>query len=93
MLMVTSQIVLRVREPQPPRPYRTPGGIVTTSFTLVVAVLAVVATFLIDITATGALIVFAVIMGYFGFYSRKRLVFATADEEFQAIPDAEEGLS
>ncbi|OZC32637.1 ethanolamine permease [Gordonia polyisoprenivorans] len=94
VLMMISHIVLRVREPQLPRPYRTPGGMVTTSFALVVAVLAVIATFLVDITAaTGCLIVFAVIMGYFGFYSRKRLVFATADEEFQAIADAEEGLS
>ena len=94
VLMMVSHIVLRIREPEMPRPYRTPGSIVTTSFALVIAVLAVVATFLVDIkAATGCLIVFALFMAYFGFYSRKRLVFATADEEFEAIADAEEGLS
>ncbi len=45
VLMMVSHIVLRVREPGMPRPYRTPGGIITTSFALVVAALSVVATF------------------------------------------------
>ena len=94
VLMMVSHIVLRIREPELARPYRTPGGIVTTGFALVIAVLALVATFLVDIkAATGCLIVFALFMAYFGLYSRKRLVFASADEEFEAIADAEEGLS
>lgn len=94
VLMMVSHIVLRIREPELPRPYRTPGGIVTTAFALVIAVLALVATFLVDIkAATGCLIVFALFMTYFGLYSRNRLVFASADEEFEAIADAEEGLS
>ena len=46
--MMVSHIVLRRREPDMPRPYRTPGGIVTTGFALVIAALAVVATFLVD---------------------------------------------
>ena len=94
VLMMVSHIVLRIREPELARPYRTPGGIVTTGFALVIAVLALVATFLVDINAaTGCLIVFALFMTYFGLYSRNRLVFASADEEFEAIADAEEGLS
>lgn len=94
VLMMISHIVLRIREPELARPYRTPGGIATTAFALVIAVLALVATFLVDIkAATGCLIVFALFMAYFGLYSRKRLVFASADEEFEAIADAEEGLS
>ncbi|MFW0794188.1 ethanolamine permease [Gordonia sp. CPCC 205515] len=94
VLMMVSHIILRKREPEMPRPYRTPGGIVTTGFALVIAVLAVIATFLVDIKAAiGCVIVFALFMGYFGLYSRKRLVFATADEEFAAIADAESGLS
>ena len=94
VLMMISHIVLRIREPELARPYRTPGGIVTTAFALVIAVLALVATFLVDIkAATGCLIVFALFMAYCGLYSRKRLVFASADEEFEAIADAEEGLS
>ena len=94
VLMMISHIVLRRHEPDMSRPYRTPGGIVTTGFALVIAVLALVATFLVDIkAATGCLIVFALFMTYFGLYSRNRLVFASADEEFEAIADAEEGLS
>ncbi|WP_066906395.1 ethanolamine permease [Millisia brevis] len=94
VLMMLSHIVLRVREPEMDRPYRTPGGVVTTGFALTIAVLAVIATFLVDVRAAGGcLIVFALFMAYFGAYSRRRLVFASADEEFAAIADAEKGLS
>ncbi|MGV9709299.1 ethanolamine permease [Gordonia sp. NPDC003424] len=94
VLMMISHIVLRFREPDMARPYRTPGGIVTTGFALVVALLAVIATFLVDVKAAiGCVIVFALFMAYFGLYSRKRLVFASADDEFAAIADAEGGLS
>ena len=66
VLMMVSHIVLRVREPDMPRPYRTPGGIVTTSFALVIAALSVVATFLVDSTAAlWCLVVFAGVHGLF----------------------------
>ena len=51
VLMMVSHIVLRRREPEMPRPYRTPGGVATTGFALAVAVIAVVATFLVDSVA------------------------------------------
>ena len=35
VLMMVSHIVLRRREPDMPRPYRTPGGVATTGFALV----------------------------------------------------------
>jgi ethanolamine permease len=93
VLMMVSHIVLRVREPEMPRPYRTPGGIVTTSFALVVAALSVVATFVVDSTAAfWCLIVFAAFMAYFGFYSRHHLVANSPDEEFAALAAAEEEL-
>jgi ethanolamine permease len=93
VLMMISHIVLRVREPDMPRPYRTPGGIVTTSFALVVAALSVVATFVVDSTAAfWCLIVFAAFMAYFGLYSRHRLVANSPDEEFAALAAAEEDL-
>jgi ethanolamine permease len=93
VLMMISHIVLRVREPEMPRPYRTPGGIVTTSFALVIAALSVVATFLVDSTAAlWCLIVFAAFMAYFGLYSRHRLVANSPDEEFAALAAAEEEL-
>ena len=76
------------------RPYRTPGGVVTTGFALVVAVLAVIATFLVDsVAALGCLIVFALFMAYFGLYSRHHLVANSPDEEFAALAAAEEELN
>ena len=93
VLMMVSHIVLRIREPHMPRPYRTPGGIVTTSFALVIAALSVVATFVVDSTAAfWCLVVFAGFMAYFGFYSRHRLVANSPDEEFAALAAAEEEL-
>ncbi|TKV57822.1 ethanolamine permease [Nakamurella flava] len=93
VLMMVSHIVLRVREPEMPRPYRTPGGVITTGFALVVAVLAVVATFLVDSTAAlWCLGAFAAFMAWFGFYSRHHLVAASPDEEFAALAAAEDDL-
>ncbi|WP_348728178.1 amino acid permease, partial [uncultured Mycolicibacterium sp.] len=94
VLMMVSHIVLRVRAPEMERPYRTPGGVVTTGFALVVAVLAVIATFLVDsVAALGCLIVFALFMAYFGLYSRHHLVANSPDEEFAALAAAEEELN
>jgi ethanolamine permease len=94
VLMMISHIVLRVREPGMPRPYRTPGGVATTGFALVIAALAVVATFLVDSTAaTWCLVVFAAFMAYFGIYSRHHLVANSPDEEFAALADAEKDIS
>src|SRR6185369_13669395 len=90
VLMMVSHIVLRRREPDMPRPYRTPGGVVTTGFALVIAVLAVIATFLVDhVAALCCLLVFAAFMAYFGLYSRHRLVANSPDEEFAALAAAE----
>ncbi|MGL4304604.1 MAG: ethanolamine permease [Mycobacteriaceae bacterium] len=93
VLMMISHIVLRVREPQMPRPYRTPGGVITTGFALIIAVFAVVATFVVDRTAAlWCLGMFAAFMGYFGFYSRHHLVANSPDEEFAALAAAEDEL-
>ncbi|MEV3903825.1 ethanolamine permease [Mycobacterium sp. NPDC050551] len=94
VLMMISHIVLRRREPDMPRPYRTPGGVVTTGFALVIAALSVVATFVVDSTAaTWCLVVFAAFMAYFGFYSRHHLVANSPDEEFAALADAEKDVT
>ncbi|WP_433802227.1 ethanolamine permease [Actinomycetospora sp. CA-084318] len=93
VLMMVSHIVLRRREPDMPRPYRTPGGTATTGFALVVACIAVVATFLVDtVAALCALGAFALFMAWFGFYSRHHLVASAPDEEFAALAAAEEAL-
>jgi ethanolamine permease len=94
VLMTLSHIVLRRREPDLPRPYRTPGGVVTTGIAFVLAVAAVVAVFFVDETA--ALItaaIFLVALAYFWFYSRHRLVADAPEEEFEAIERAEAELA
>lgn len=93
VLMSLSHIVLRRREPELHRPYRTPGGIVTSSVAFVLACAAVVATFLVDPKAAGmALILYVVAVGYFTLYSRHRLVAAAPEEEFAALAEAEAEL-
>ncbi|MFF6847641.1 ethanolamine permease [Streptomyces antimycoticus] len=93
-LMSLSHIVLRRREPGLDRPYRTPGGTVTSSIAFVLACSALVATFLVDKDAAFiALGVYAVALAYFAFYSRHRLVAAAPEEEFAALAEAEAELS
>ncbi|OBJ96545.1 ethanolamine permease [Mycolicibacterium fortuitum] len=93
VLMMVSHIVLRVREPNMPRPYRTPGGIATTGFALVVAVVALIATFVVSPVAAGlCLAVFCAFMLYFALYSRHRLVANSPDEEFAMLAEAESAL-
>ncbi|MFN6545803.1 ethanolamine permease [Mycolicibacterium nivoides] len=93
VLMMISHIVLRVREPEMKRPYRTPGGIVTTGFALVVAVVALIATFVVSPVAAGlCLAVFCAFMLYFALYSRHRLVANSPDEEFAMLAEAESAL-
>ncbi len=94
VLMTLSHIVLRVREPNLPRPYRTPGGTITTGIALVLAVIAVVATFFVDKLAAGiTAALFVVALAYFWFYSRHHLVASAPEEEFAAIHQAESELS
>jgi ethanolamine permease len=82
VLMMISHIVLRSRAPEMARPYRTPGGIVTTGFALIVAAFALIATFLVDtVAALCCLGVFSAFMLYFALYSRHRLVTNAPDEE------------
>ena len=93
VLMMVSHIVLRKRAPEMHRPYRTPGGVFTTGFALVIAILAVIATFLVDSTAAfGCVLVFLAFMAYFGLYSRHHLVANSPDEEFAALSAAEDDL-
>jgi len=94
VLMNLSHIVLRRREPDLERPYRTPGGTLTSGVALVLAALAVLATFLVDVQA--ALItlgVYAVAALYFFIHSRHHLVASAPEEEFAAIESAERELT
>ena len=93
VLLNLSHIVLRFREPELPRGYRTPGGVLTTGISMLLAIVAVVATFLVDvlaasITAGG----FLVFLAYFWFYSRHHLVANAPEEEFALVEGAETDL-
>ena len=75
VMMMASHIALRIREPDLPRAYRTPGGIFTSGVALILACVAVVAGFLVDPRViVGAAIVYAVFVAYFALYSRHHLV-------------------
>ena len=93
IMMTLSHIILRFKEPDLARPYRTPGGIVTTGIALVLAVVALIAGFLVDtrvLVITAA--VFAVAIAYFGLYSRHHIVATAPEEEFELIQSAESEL-
>jgi ethanolamine permease len=94
VLMTLSHIVLRRREPDLARPYRTPGGAVTSGVAFVLALAAVVATFFVDEQAAGiTAATFLAMIAYFWFYSRHHLVADAPEEEFEAIERAEAELS
>jgi ethanolamine permease len=93
VLMMASHIVLRRREPNLERPYRTPGGVVTTGIALVLAVCAVAATFFVDMVgAAVTAAILLVFLAYFWFYSRHRLVANAPEEEFALIEEADSEL-
>ena len=93
VLLNLSHIMLRRREPDLERPYRTPGGVVTTGVGLVLSVVAMVATFFVDIKAAGiTAAVFVAALAYFWFYSRHHLVASAPEEEFAQIDQAENEL-
>ncbi|MFE6780578.1 ethanolamine permease, partial [Streptomyces sp. NPDC057676] len=93
-LMALSHLVLRRREPRLHRPYRTPGGALTSAVALVLACAALVATFLVDPRAALiALGVYGAALLYFACYSRHRLVASAPEEEFAALAAAEATLT
>ncbi|SFH92609.1 ethanolamine permease [Modicisalibacter xianhensis] len=93
-LMAASHILLRLKRPDLPRPYRTPGGIVTSSVALVLSLVALTGVYAFDPRAFNYTIVLFVIgAAYYFLYSRHKLVAKTAEEEFQLVADAESSLS
>lgn len=95
ILMMASHIKLRIAEPNLPRPYTTPGGVVTSGIALILACIALVAVFLSDkkmaigggyelsVAALSA-IAYAILVAYFALYSRHHLVADAPGEEGQA---------
>jgi ethanolamine permease len=93
-LMMLSHIVLRSREPDLERPYRTPGGVATSGVAFALAVLAVIATFIVDRNAAFIMLgVYVLFIAYFLLYSRHHLVAQAPEEEFATIERAESELN
>nr|WP_087107963.1 ethanolamine permease [Parendozoicomonas haliclonae] len=92
-LMMLSHIILRVKEPDLERPYKTPGGTLTSGVALVLAVIAFVSTFLVSQEAAlWSAVFYGVMVAYFVFFSRHHLVAQAPEEEFEAIAKAEAEL-
>jgi len=92
-LMMLSHIILRKKEPNLERPYRTPGGTLTTGIALILALVAFASTFVVSLEAAlWSGIFYAILVAYFAFYSRHHLVAKSPDEEFAAINNAESEL-
>lgn len=93
VLLNLSHIVLRKREPELNRPYRTPGGALTTGVGLVLAAIALVATFFVDVQAAAITAgIFVIGLLYFAFHSRHHVVTGAPEEEFARLRESEAEL-
>jgi len=90
VFMMAAHIKFRISEPDMERSYLTPGGILTSGTALALAIIALIAGFLVEpgviIYAT---IFYVLMMSYFLLYSRHHLVAQAPEEEFEAIIKAE----
>ncbi len=92
-LMALSHILLRVKQPDMERPYKTPGGVVTSSIALVLSLVALTGVYAYDPRAfMFTLALFVIGAAYFFLYSRSRLVAKTPEEEFNMLAAAEAEL-
>lgn len=93
-LMSLSHILLRVKNPEMPRPYKTPGGTVTSGIAFVLSLIALTGVYAFDPRAFFYTIILYV-MGalYYFLYSKNHLVAKTADEEFAMLEQAESDLA
>jgi ethanolamine permease len=93
-LMSLSHILLRVKNPDMPRPYKTPGGVVTSGIALVLSLVALTGVYAFDPRAFFyTLILFAIGAAYFFLHSKNNLVAKTPEEEFNMLAQAEADLS
>jgi ethanolamine permease len=92
-MMMLSHIILRMKAPEMERPYRTPGGVLTTGIALLLSLIAFASTFVVSQEAAlWSAVFYAVMVAYFVFYSRHHLVARAPEEEFAAIARAEAEL-
>ncbi|HDZ16062.1 MAG TPA: ethanolamine permease [Methylophaga aminisulfidivorans] len=93
-LMSWSHILLRLKQPELIRPYKTPGGIVTSAIALVLSLIALTGVYAFDPRAFYYTVgIFAVGIIYYFAYSRHHLVAHSAEEEFAMLAEAESALN
>lgn len=93
ILMMAAHIKLRISEPEMDRPYRTPGGMLTSGIALFLAIIALIAGYLVEPSVIiYAAIFYLLMVSYFLIYSRHHLVAQAPEEEFEAIKQAEAAL-
>jgi ethanolamine permease len=93
-LMALSHILLRVRQPAMLRPYKTPGGIITSGIALTLSLVALTGVYAFDPRAFNyTLLLFVAGGAYYFFYSKHHLVAKTAEEEFDMLADAASTLN
>lgn len=93
-LMSLSHILLRVKNPEMPRPYKTPGGTLTSGTAFVLSLIALTGVYAFDPRAFVYTIILYVIGAlYYFLYSKNHLVAKTAQEEFAMLEQAESDLA
>ncbi|PVZ70580.1 ethanolamine permease [Pelagibaculum spongiae] len=93
-MMTLSHILLRKKEPELERPYKTPGGTFTSGVAFVLSIIAFASTFVVSQEAAmWSAVFYAIMVAYFAFYSRHHLVAQAPEEEFEAIAKAEAELN
>ncbi|MBE0379968.1 ethanolamine permease [Pseudoalteromonas prydzensis] len=93
-LMALSHILLRIKQPELVRPYKTPGGVVTSSVALILSLVALTGVYAFDPRAfLFTVVLFLIGAIYYFAYSNRHLVAHSADEEFAMLAQAEADLA
>lgn len=93
-LMSLSHILLRVKHPLMKRPYKTPGGVMTSGISLILSLVALTGVYAYDSKAFYyTLALYAIGALYYLLYSKNNLVANTAEEEFEMLANAESDLN
>lgn len=92
-LMALSHLLLRIKQPDLPRPYKTPGGMLTSAIALLLSLVALTGVYAFDPRAFFyTLVLFVIGAAYFFGYSKNHLVANSAEEEFALLAQAESDL-
>lgn len=92
-MMSGSHILLRIKQPNLNRPYKTPGGVVTSGISFVLSLVALTGVYAYDVRAfLFTLVLFIIGMAYYFVIGSKNLVASSAEEEFALLSQAEEEL-